>query len=76
MKLELHIDNPLSQALLDWDNSSTDLWLVLKRPGPIGGSHFRARLSSWDWDRTKDVLTAEFESWEDFMERQAKLQGI
>lgn len=76
MKLELHSDHPLAQALFDWDSEAGEMWLVLKKPGLNTNSNFRALLRKWDWDRTKDVLTAEFESWEDYMVRRAALQGI
>lgn len=77
MELELDIDHPLAQSIMGWSQDCTpDMWLVLKNPTRQGGTHFRARLTGWGWNKETDVLTAVFESWEDFMEQQAKLQGI
>ncbi|SHX55636.1 Uncharacterised protein [Mycobacteroides abscessus subsp. abscessus] len=75
MEIELEHDHPLAQAIQNW-NPGSDLWLVLKEPRPYGESEFRARLSTWTRRRDSGKLVATFQSWEEFMTQQAKLQGI
>lgn len=76
ISISLDINHPLSVAIMDWDTTKGEVWLVLKGPGYPVTSHFRALLSGWAWATDSDVLTAQFETWEDYMVRRAALQGI
>lgn len=75
MDIELEPDHPLAQAIQNW-NPGTPLWLVLKEPGTYVESVFRARLNTWTKRRDTGKFVATFQSWEEFTNQQAKLQGI
>lgn len=71
MEIQLPEDHPLARAIRNWDGTRST-WLLLKENG--GESSFRAYLKGWSM--TGNTMTAEFESWEDYCEYQARGMGL
>jgi hypothetical protein len=74
MKIVLPLDHPLAVAVMAASIEATETWLVLKSPA-AGETHFRAAVEKWS-STANDTLHIEFETFESYMDRKARLMGL
>ena len=72
MHLTVDRDHPISEALQDAPMNGHETWLLIKSTD--GTSYLRAAVQQW---RTDGELThIDFETWEEYMDRRAKMAGL
>lgn len=82
MHLNLPATNELAQAIIDAVeiiDGEDELWMVLRKPGVLSDSLFRARIWAWEAvviDEETVKLRVELETWDEYMERTAKAKGL
>jgi hypothetical protein len=74
MEFDLDNEHPLAVAVKQIQTGE-EVWIVLETPGQP--SYFRAVLTKWELGKLgSDKTHIEFESWEEYMERKARMAGL